>query len=50
MLQTGHRKPVLWNNPDDRVGGGGEGGSGRADTCIPVTDSRRHMAKTITIM
>ena len=50
MLQTGHRKPVLWDNPDDRVGREVGGGSGRGDTCIPVTGSCRHMAKTITIM
>ena len=40
MLEAGHSKPVLWDNPE---GWGGEGGGGRiqdvGDTCTPVGDS-----------
>ena len=47
MHVAGHPKLVLWDNPE---GWGGEGGSGWRDTCIPVTDSCRCMAKPTTIL
>ena len=46
MCEAEHSKPVLWDNPE---GWGGEG-SGRGvqdgeDTCAPMGDSCRSMAK-----
>ena len=40
MHEAGHSKPVLWDNPDDRVGRK-VGGRFRimGDTCISVADS-----------
>ena len=47
--ETGHSKPVLWDNPVDgmerEVGGVQDG-----DTCTPVADSCQCMAKTTTIL
>jgi len=48
MHEAGHSKPVLWDNPD---GWGGEGGGFRmGDTCTPMADPCRCMAKTTTIL
>ena len=47
-----HSQLVLWDNQRDRMGrlmaGGVQDGGG--DTCVPVADSCRCMAKTITIL
>ena len=51
MGETGLSKPVHWDNPEGWDGeGGGGGGLGRRDTCTPVTNSCRCMAKTTTIL
>ena len=48
MHETGHSKPVHWDNPE---GWDGEGGSsGQGDTCTPIADSYQCMAKTTTIL
>ena len=51
MHETGHSKPVHWDNPE---GWGGEGGRRGVwdwgDTCIPMADSCQCMAKTTTIL
>ena len=51
MHEAEHPKSGLWDNPE---GWGGEGGAGGiqdvGDTCIPVGDSCRCMAKTTTIL
>ena len=50
MHQTGHSKPVLWDNPE---GWGGEGGEGVQDgeaTFAPLADSCQCMGKTTTIL
>ena len=44
--EAGYPKPVFWDNSE---GWGGEGVSGWGDTCKPVADSCRYMAKTITV-
>ena len=50
MHETGHSKPVYWDNPDgwDREGDG----SGVQDrvTCTPMADSCQCMAKPTTIL
>ena len=38
MHETGHSKPVHWDNPEGQYGEGGAGGSGWGDTCVPVAD------------
>ena len=49
--ETGHSKPVHWDDPEGWDGeGGGGGGSGQGDTCTPVADSYQCMAKTTTIL
>ena len=52
MHEAGHSKPVLWNNPEGWDGE--EGGSGvqdgETDTCAPMDDSCRCMAKATTIL
>ena len=51
MHEAGHPKPVLWENPERWGGEGGERGiQDRGDTCAPMADSYRCMAKTITIL
>ena len=59
MHETGHSKPVHWDNPKgwDGEGGGrevGEGGGREvwdgADTGTPVADSCQCMAKTTIIL
>jgi len=52
MHEIGHAKPVYWDNPEgwDGEGGRGWGDSGQEDTCTPVADSCRCMAKTTTIL
>ena len=51
MHETGPSKPVLWDNPE---GWGGDGGGRRVqdggDTCAPMADLCRCMAKTTTIL
>ena len=44
MHEAGHSELVLWDNPE---GWGGEGSEGfrTGDTCVPVADSCRGMAK-----
>ena len=51
MSETGHLKPVHWDNPegwDGEAGGWGvwDGGG----TCTPMADSCQCMAKTTTIL
>ena len=44
--KAGYSKPVLWDNPEGQgEEGGGIGGSGWGDKCIPVTDSCGGIAK-----
>ena len=47
MHETGHSKPVYWDN---FKGWDWEGGSGQGDTCTPVADSCQYMAKPITVL
>ena len=51
MHETGHSKPVHWDNPE---GWNGEGGGSvvreRGDTCTPMANSCQCMAKTTTIL
>ena len=51
MHEAGHSKPMLWDNSEgwSKEGSGG-GGSGWLDTCVPMADSYRCMAKTTTIL
>ena len=46
MHETGHSKPVHWDNPEGWGGEGGGEGFGMGDTCTPVADSCQCMAKT----
>ena len=50
MRESGHLKPVLWDNPEGWVQE--EGGRGVQDgvwgTCTPMADSCQRMAKTNT--
>ena len=50
MHETGHSKPVHWDNPEGWDGEGGEGGFGMGDTCTPMTHSCQCMAKITTIL
>ena len=51
MHEAGHSKPVLWENPEGWGGeGGGRGVQDEEDTCIPMADSCRCMAKTTTML
>ena len=45
MHETGHSKPVLWDNPDGWGGEGGGRGFRMGDTCAPMADSGQSMAK-----
>ena len=50
MHETGHSKPVHWDNPE---GWGGEGdgrGLQGGVTCTPMADSCQCMAETTTIL
>ena len=50
MHETGHSKPVYWDNPE---GWDGEGSGRRFQegaTCTPGADSCQCMAKTTTIL
>ena len=39
MHETGHSKPVHWDNPEGWNGeGGGSGVSERGDTCTPMAN------------
>ena len=48
MHETGHSKPVHWDNPEGWDGEGG--GVLDGDMCTPVADSFRCMAKTTKIL
>ena len=48
MHETGHSKPVHWDNPEWWDGDGG--GFRMGDTCTPMADSCQCMVKTTTIL
>ena len=48
--ETGHSKPVHWDNPKGWDGEGERRGLGMGDTCTPVSDSCQCMAKITTIL
>ena len=50
MHETGHSKPVHWDNPEGWDGEGGRRGVQDGDTCTPMADSCQCMAKTMTIL
>ena len=50
MHEAGCSKLVFWNNPGKEWGGRWEGASGWGDTCAPMADSCRYMAKTTLIL
>lgn len=51
MRETGLSKLMHWDNPEGSDGeGGGMGGLGQGDTCIPVADSCQCMTKTTTVL
>ena len=51
MHETGHSKPVHWDNPEGWDEGGElEGGFRRGDACTPMADSYQCMAKPSTII
>ena len=50
MHETGHSKPVHWDDPEGWDGEGGRRGFGMGDTRTPNADSCQCMAKTITIL
>ena len=50
MLETGHSKPVHWDNPEGWDGEGGGRGVRVGDMCTPVVDSCQCMAKTTIIL
>ena len=50
MHEAGPSKPVLWDNPEGWDGREVGGGFRMGDTCAPVADSCRCMAKAITIL
>ena len=45
MHETGHSKPVHWDDPEGWDGEGVGGGLGQGDTCTPMADSCQCMAK-----
>ena len=50
MHETGHSKPVHWDNPEGWDGvGGGSGVWDGGDTRLPVADSCQCMAKSTTV-
>ena len=50
MHETGHSKPVHWDNPEGWDGEGGGRGFRTGDRSTPVADSCQCMAKTSTIL
>ena len=50
MHETGHSKPVHWDDPEGWDGEGGERGFRMGDTCTPMADPCQCMAKTTTIL
>ena len=50
MHETGHSKPVHWDDPEGWDGQGGGGGFRMGDTCTPMADSCQCMAKTTTVL
>ena len=48
--ETGHSKPVHWDDPEGWGAEGGARGFGMGDTCTPMVDSCHCMAKTTTIL
>ena len=50
MHETGHSKPVHWDNPEGWDGREEAGGSGWGDTRTPTADSCQCMAKTTTTL
>ena len=48
--ETGHSKPVHWDNAEGWAGDGSGGGFGMGDTWTSVADSCQCMAKTSTIL
>ena len=52
MHETGHSKPVHWDNPEGWTEMGREVGGAfwMGDTCTPVADPCQYMAKTTTIL
>ena len=50
MNETGHSKPVHWDNPEGGDGEGGGRGFWDGDTCTPVADSCQYMAKITTML
>ena len=49
MHETGHSKPVHWDNPERWDGEGVGRGFRMGDTCTPMADSCQCMTKTTTI-
>ena len=47
MHETGHSKPVLWNNPEGWDGEGGGRGFRMGNTCTLTDDSCQRMAKPV---
>ena len=50
MHETGHSKPVHWDDPEGWDGKGGQRGFGMGDTRTPMADSCQYMAKTTTVL
>ena len=50
MHETGHSKPVHWDNPEGWNWGVIGGDFGQGDTCTPVADSCQYMAKITTML
>ena len=52
MHETGHSKPVHWDNPEgwNEMGREVGGAFWMGDTCTPVADPCQYMAKTTTIL
>ena len=48
--ETGHSKPVHWDNPEGWDGEEGGSGVQDGDTCTPKADSCQCVAKTTTIL
>ena len=45
MHETGHSKPVHWDNPEGWDGEGGRRGIQDGELCTPVADSGQYVAK-----
>ena len=50
MHETGHSKPVHWDNPEGWDGEGGGRGIPDEGHMTPMADSCQYMAKTTTIL